>query len=520
MSGALHLRAYQQDALGAVLGAHDRGVRSALLVMPTGSGKTVVFAHAILNLLRPGERALVLAHRDELITQAVGKLRDVLGDALPIGVVKAGSDETDTPIVVASVQTLSRPARLERLGDDFAVVIVDEAHHAAAETYRRVLNSLDAPFVLGVTATADRGDGVGLGAIFAEIVYELPMLELIGDGYLVDLRAKQIAVNADFRSLHTRAGDIVDSEAAGMLLAADAPATIARAYRQFVPERKGIVFTPTVVVAHAMAGALRGEGIAAAALDGTTPLPERRDILADLKTGAVQVVVNCGVLTEGFDEPSIDCITIAKPTKSRGHYMQMIGRGTRPYPGKTDCVILDTVGCATRLDLMTAASLFGLSLDALATQSVSEAMAAPAAPELTPPVAGELVAMDVDLFRQRPAHWLPTGTGRFVLPTGDGTLVLRPHHGDGWDVLHVPRQGRPAALATGLSLGYAQGVAEDHARATGGRVLIDRDAPWRTAPSSEKQISFLHGLGVPLGAIRTKGEASDAISAAIAAKAA
>ena len=120
MSGTLHLRPYQEDALVAVLGAHHRGVRSALLVMPTGSGKTIVFVHAILNLLRPGQRALVLAHRDELIGQAVGKLRDVLGDALPIGIVKAERDETDARIIVASVQTLSRPASAVRSLSDVA----------------------------------------------------------------------------------------------------------------------------------------------------------------------------------------------------------------------------------------------------------------------------------------------------------------------------------------------------------------------------------------------------------------
>ncbi|MBA3414034.1 MAG: hypothetical protein H0U10_02270, partial [Chloroflexia bacterium] len=376
------------------------------------------------------------------------------------------------------------------------------------------------PTLIGVTATPDRGDGVGLDGIFGEIVDELPMLDLIRAGHLVDLKADQVALKADFNALHTRAGDFVDSETEGVLLNADAPTHVARAYRHLAPDRKGIVFTPTVAVAEAAAEALRGVGIQAESLSGATPMDERRNILAALKTGAVQAVANCAVLTEGYDDPTVSCIAVMKLTKSRGHFVQMIGRGTRTYPGKTDCHILDTVGCSARHDLMTVASLFGLPSDRLKAKTVGQAIAEEEAgaeePQIVTPH-GRLVAASVNLFRARPASWVPTNTGRFVLPGGDGTFVLRPAFGDAWDVLHVPRGQPPRVLATGLTIGYAQGLAEGKAKEMGAAALIDRAAPWRQAAPSEKQVLTLRRFGVPTSAIRTRGEASDAITAAIAA---
>lgn len=468
-------------------------------------------------------RALILAHRDELIEQARDKVRLVLGDDAEIGIIKAERNEVNAEIVIASVQTLSRQKRLEQLRTDFGVVITDEAHHAPADSYQRIYQHVragepDGPLLIGVTATADRADRRGLAGTFDEISYEIQMLELMKQGYLVDLRGKQVAIEADFNTLHSRAGDIIESEAGELLLAAKAPQQLAMAYQEHAAGRKGIVFTPTVAVAHASAVALNDVGIPAIGLDGTTPRDERRAILTDLKSGAVQVVTNCGVLIEGFDEPSISCIANMRPTKSRALLVQMIGRGTRPYPGKTDCLVLDLVGSVTRHDLMSTAKIFGLPARDLANKTVTEAIAARETPEIPTPAPGRMVAADVDLFRTRPAKWVPTGTGRFVLPTGQGTLVLRPAFGDRWDVLHVPQQGPRETLMTNLPLDYATGFAEDRVKSMGSQALIDRTAPWRLAPPSEKQLHLLHRLGVPLSTIRTRGEASDAITAAFAAE--
>lgn len=523
----LALRPYQREALAALADARERGIRRQLVVMPTGAGKTIVIAELIRQLLAYPEghrrRSLILAHRDELISQAEDKVRLVLGPHVDIGIVKAERNDVDADVVIASVQTLSRQERLEQFERLLGLVVVDEAHHSASPSYQRIFQHVgageaDGPYLVGVTATPNRSDGIELNGTFDEITYDVQMLELMQQGYLVDIRGKQVAIAADFTTLHTRAGDIIDSEAGDLLLAAKAPAQLAQAYRDHASDRKGIVFTPTVAVAYACADALNAVGITAVALDGTTPSHARRRILADLKSGALQVVTNCAVLTEGFDEPSVSCIAMLRPTQSAALFTQMIGRGTRTHPGKTDCLVLDPVGNTTRHDLMSVSSLFGLPAADLSTKTVTEAIAAREAAEIAQAVAGTLVVADVDLFRARPARWVPTSTGRFVLPTGQGTLVLRPTFGDRWDVLHVPHQGPRETLMTNLPLDYATGFAEDHVKALGGQALIDRTARWLQDPPSEKQLRLLHQLGVPFSAIRTKGDASDAIAAAFAAR--
>src|SRR3989441_5368638 len=341
-------RPYQHEAVAAVLAAALRGVQRPLLVLPTGTGTTIVFA---LLVQRRGGRALILAHRDELIQQAVDKLH-LVDPTLPLGVVQAERDELTAPTVVASVQTLSRRPRLTWLVPDFHTIVIDEAHHAPAPSYRRILEYCrawrpDGPLVVGVTATPARGDRQSLRQVFDGIVYQKTLVEMMQAGYLVDLRAIQVLLQADFDALRTRHGDFVEAELATLLLEANAPAQGLAAFQAHAADRKALLFTPTVALAYAMAATFRAAGIPAEALDGTTPVPTRRAILQRLHSGTTRAVANCAVLTEGFDEPSIDCIIVARPTQSLPLYQQMLGRGTRIYPGKTDCLILDVVGVST-----------------------------------------------------------------------------------------------------------------------------------------------------------------------------
>jgi ATP-dependent helicase IRC3 len=311
------------------------GITRPLVALPTGTGKTVVFSHLIDQ--RPG-RALVLAHRDELIRQAVDKLLMINPD-FHIGVVKAEENQIAAPVVVGSVQTLARSNRLEQLSTHFNTVIVDEAHHVVADSYQRILEhvgsfALDGPVTIGFTATPERADKVGLGKVWERIVYQKTLLEMITQGYLCDVRAVRVSVQVNLDQVHTRAGDFVESELESVLLSADAPEHVVAAYKKHALGRTALVFTPTVRMAYRVAEAFWNAGVAADALDGTMPLDERRGILNRLHTGETKVVANCAVLTEGFDEPSIDCIIIARPTKSKPLYIQMVGRGTRLYPGK------------------------------------------------------------------------------------------------------------------------------------------------------------------------------------------
>ena len=510
----LRLRPYQEEAVAAIEGAARRGVRCPLLVLPTGTGKTIVFVELIR---RRGGRALVLAHRDELIQQAKDKL--LLTDPqAQIGIVKAGEDDHAAPFVVASVQTLSRPSRLARLNPDFATIVVDEAHHATAPTYQRILQHLGAftdggPLCLGVTATAERSDGTPLGDVWEEIVYERDVLEMIGQGYLADLRAVQVQLDADFSSLHSRLGDFIGKEVEELLLDASAPLHAVAAYHEHAPGRKALLFTPTVVVAHAMAEAFSEAGVAAEALDASTPIDERRDMLARFRVGETRVLANCAVLTEGFDEPSADCIIVARPTKSRPLYVQMIGRGTRIHPGKEDCLILDLVGASTRHDLMTCAGLFDLAPDALEDRPASIVTAEKREREEQEATAGQLVAHTVDLFSRRPMHWV-RDADRYILSTGDGFITLV-QEGARWSVRYLGGEAREE-LASGLDLGYAQGVAEDYARKQGAATLVNPRASWRALPPTPKQLTALRRWRIKRSRSLTRGEASDLLTAAIA----
>ncbi len=312
-------------------------------------------------------------------------------------------------------------------------VVAHNCHHATAVTYRRILEHLGAfaadgsgPLVLGVTATPERADKIGLGHVFEEIVYERGLVEMIAASYLCDLRGQVVGTDADLGRLRVAHGDFVDAEVAAELERSGALDQIAGAYAKYAADRNGLAFLPTVATAHELAGLLCGRGIAAEALDGTTPTETRRAILGRLHAGTTQVVANCGVLLEGFDEPSVSCILMARPTRSRPLYIQAVGRGTRTHPGKTDCLILDLAGVTERHDLTTLADLAGLEPAALDGKTLTEAIAEAratgnqAALELRlPTTTGEIA-----LFRST-MRWLPVGgePGGFVLPCDrDATL--------------------------------------------------------------------------------------------------
>ena len=295
------LRQYQGDAIKAVEQAESRGIRRQLAVLPTGTGKTIMLAEVIR---RRSGRALVLAHRDELIGQAVAKIRLVHPRA-DIGVVKAARDETGAQVVVACRQTLSRPHRLARLIPDLlTTVVVDEAHHATANSYRRILEHCgsfrdDGPLTLGVTATPERADGTPLGDVWQEIVYRGDLLEMIQNGYLADLRAIRIHLETDLDRVHTRAGDLKVDELDDALRQANAPEHAVAAYREHAAGRTALVFTASVLAAHEMAEAFSAAGVTAEPLSGETDPEQRRAMLRRFHAGSTRVITNCAVLTEG-----------------------------------------------------------------------------------------------------------------------------------------------------------------------------------------------------------------------------
>ena len=512
----LSLRDYQREALAAIHDRASKGITRQLVVLPTGSGKTVCFAHLIAQAVATEQRALVLVHRDELLTQAAEKIQ-LVAPGIDLGIVKAERREVDRSVVVASIQSL-RPARLAELGS-FGLVIVDEAHHSAAASYKRILTALSCfedggPLTLGFTATPDRGDGRGLNAIYQEIVYSKGLVEMISAGFLSDLRGKRIELEADFNTLNVTAGDFDDADSARMLMAADAPGVVARAYQEHAAGRKGLVFTPTIAVAEETAAALTTRGIPAEALSGQTPIADRRAALKRFRKGTTTVICNAALLIEGFDESSVDCVVVARPTRSRPLYVQMVGRATRLHPGKQDGLILDLVGATEQHDLCTLAGLAGVEPREVKEKGVAEVLAEAKrhdAPEGT--WAADLVAREIELFTRREMHWVHSGDGRYSISTGTGVVVLNPTDDGGWNVEHRTPAG-PRVVARNLSLGYAQGTGEDIVRKEGGIWLARSDAAWRSRPASGKQRACLKALGIKPTRAMTSGEASDLISAA------
>jgi superfamily II DNA or RNA helicase len=506
---ALVLRPYQREAVDAVQSALERGVQRPLVVLPTGTGKTACFSALIA---RRGGSALVLAHCDELLRQAAEKI--AIADptlALGVGFVAAGRDDVNAPVVVGSVQTLARANRLARLPRRFDTVVVDEAHHASAKSYRRILEHLHpTPLILGVTATPARSDDNQLGDVWQEIVYQRGIAEMIRAGYLADVRGVRVGLEQVKLDQVEQAGGDFDPEALGRALEqASAPAHVLAAYRQHATGRKALVFAPTVALAHQMAAVFREAGISAEALDGKTPPEERRGILDRVHTGATRVCTNVGVLSEGVDVPSVDAVIMATPTRSQIKYAQAIGRGLRTFPDKEDCLVIDVVGVTERLDLQTLPKLFNLSKVPALEVTVTEALerealdreelerrqalerqntdtAAGSGAEKAPD--GELRSRPVGMFaaRRRAARrlrWLRHRECWLVSLGSVGTLALVPD-GQRWRVLRL-LAGKHEQLAGGVDLGYAHRSAASWPTPAS-RLLYGRKTGFRVA-NTERQ---------------------------------
>lgn len=349
------LRPYQQIAVGAVH-ADLEVYRSTLLVLATGTGKTFTAASILTERARLG-RILWIAHRTELIKQAAA---DLERGGLTAEIEQADQWATvhslfgGAQCVVASVQTL-QGSRMRRFKPDaFATIVIDEAHHAPAKSYREILAYFASAKVIGLTATPDRGDGVGLGAIFESVAYEYGIREAITEGFLCPIVQKRVeCADLDLSDIKTVAGDLAQGELERALSTDAVLHQVAGPLVKEAGNRSTIVFTAGVEQAHALVDVMAGYTRArCAAIDGKTPDELRARYLAAFAAGELQFLFNCAVLTEGFDAPRTSCVAVARPTKSRALYTQCIGRGTRLFPGKQDCLVLDFVGNAGRHQLV------------------------------------------------------------------------------------------------------------------------------------------------------------------------
>lgn len=346
-SRAPQLRHYQHAAIAAARGQlHVH--RSTLIVAATGTGKTVTFAELARAEVSRGGKVLILVHRDELIRQA-GKKCEAVG-LWPE--VEKGKQRANTlsKLVLASVQSM-RGERLKRwIRSHFTLIIVDEAHHATATGYRGVFDHFDAAKIVGVTATPDRTDGVGLGEIFATTAYRYEIRQAIDEGFLVPITARRVVVDSiDLSTVATRAGDFAQDQLAVVMGEERALRGVIVPLLELAADRQTICFCVDVAHAHAVAAMLnKYRPGCARAVSGKTDDDEREQMLADHAAGKFQFLTNCDVLVEGYDSPTVSCIAMIRPTKSRSRFVQCGGRGLRPAPGKVDCLILDFTGAASK----------------------------------------------------------------------------------------------------------------------------------------------------------------------------
>lgn len=537
----MQLRPYQQEAVAAVL--RDWQTHPDVLgVAATGAGKTQVFL-AILQWVHQQAaapaRSLIIAHRQELIDQPIERAAGWPGWAIPMGVCMGERDVCDRPITVATVQTLSSERRLAGLlkYGPIDYLVTDEAHHVNASSYLKLVERLRQvnPHMrhLGVTATPFRADGDGLARVYEHVSFHISIADLVKLHYLSQPRWLGIATGISLKGVESRAGDFVQSQLAARFDTPEGRRIITQAYGEYAAGRRAIAFTASVAGAHDLAAAFNAQGVTAAAVDGTMDKAERRRIIDRYRAGAIAVLANCQVLTEGFDAPGTSCVLMCRPTRSDSLYVQMIGRGLRPaggdplrpgmaLPGE-DCLILDFQPEDGR-NIVMAGDVLGLPLaQRKAARDLMKERAEPGEVQLGFTFDGErfdaggtpleIIARQLDYLQaspfvwERKDGWLTLGLGE-ASDGRDRILVITPPDESGQMALHGlwrekaagydgrPRWGpwRSAVLKTSGSLEELGAEGERRAAKYGQGVLTSKGRQWRTQPATDGQIAYLRRL--------------------------
>lgn len=540
MKTAFQPRPYQDEGVTAVLDAFERDVRHPAVVWPTGAGKTVGFAtlgKLWLAKRGHGSRMLVVAHRRELISQAVAKCRKAM-PGVPVGVVMGSLNQTNATVVVASVATLRSEMRRKMIGD-VGLIVIDECHHATASTYGAVIAHWPNARVVGFTATMVRSDKSALGDVWAEVVHSVSIAEMIRGGWLVrpiGIRVKVDSLN--MTGVKVRGGDYQASDLGEALEQSLAPEAIAKAIMEHAADRPTLCFTPTVHSAEVVKAALIDAGLTAEVVSGKTPDKVRDARIEAYRARKTQVLVNCGVFTEGTDLPLTGCVVIARQTKSVGLFIQMAGRGLRideDDPNKTDCILLIVVPLKG-MSLATPIVLFGDDVEAAHELADLDDFDDPAepdgdqfldlldedgAPDFPGPaepdgVDGPLIYQHIDLFAASPMAWHRTHGGVPFLQAGKRYITLLPTPGiDGWwDILIVDqtRLGTGVWVTRGVtSQSEAMRLAEQQVTAAE-RNTAERQRGTRYRVPSRAQVRLADRLGLGLSPKASHGEVSDALT--------
>lgn len=498
----LSARGYQQQVIDGALALWRGGLRRIAAVLATGAGKTVIFALIAKRIRQAGRPVLVIAHRKELIDQAIGKLHDVDPEAR-VGRLQGTVKQYMAEIVVGSIQTASTPTTLALLKTRrWGLIVIDETHHAAAGSYLRLLRELGAydgdengPLVLGVTATLGRTDGLALGDVFEQVVDPtIGLVDLIRhpEGpYLVPPRGIRVRIEGlNLDKVRRVAGDFNAGHLGAAMTASMAPQRIVDAWSEHAKGRPTVGFLPTVAVSIETAQAFNDAGFVAVHLDGTTPARDRDAALTRFRAGQVDVLTNVALFDEGTDLPSIACVILGAPTSSTGRYQQRVGRGLRLHPGKTDCIILDVCGVTSKHKLATMASLAGADApvdipdDLLMYEddlAEAEAVEADDGGEAEQPEYqdGMLAHELIDLFGQSHSAWLRTAGGRWFLTAGQQGFVYLDSRGDDrYDLRWAVSLTEHGLIQGDMEIGYAMAAGDEYVAA---RPIwqAERTAPWR-----------------------------------------
>jgi superfamily II DNA or RNA helicase len=535
----MELRPYQRECLKTLRSRYLEGRRRVLVCLPTGTGKTVIFAH-FPRFFSMKRRLLILAHREELLEQAAQKFQAV-DPSLRVGIEQGGRRAGDASVVVASVPSLRGP-RLEALAtDEFFLVVVDEAHHAVAPTYRTIFDHLGLfepgtrKMLVGFTATPRRGDRQSLGDVFEEIAFSQSLEEMIARGFLCRIAGWRVRSAVDLDGVKVRHGDFMESQLAHAVNTPERNALVVSSYMKLAAGRPCVAFCADVAHAQTLARAFSHAGFTAESLSGETPRDRRREILARFRAGEVRVVTNCMVLTEGFDEPSVSCVLMARPTQSLLLYAQMVGRGTRLSTGKSELLVIDVADNTQKHSLAGLHLLFDLPLgldlrggDAFAISKrlrhLARAMPWIDLSRIRRPEELDVIAERIDLIRLDPPNeiasltafaWVGTPSGGYRLPIpGGNEILVQPTALGGFEVLLRAGRAPVAAVARGGELAHAIHLADDLVRRKfpDARKVLERSAAWRERPATEKQLALLQRRKLPVLEKLNRGQAAALIA--------
>lgn len=543
MLTALPLYPHQAEALDALTGKERE-----LISFPTGGGKGVMIAHQALRAVtaNPGERVLVGVHTEELVHQLYKTIRAVC-PTLDVGIVKADEhDDVGSQVIVFSVQTARNKARRDRIRQ-VGTLIWDEAHHAVSPTYLAIAADFAAPRTVGFTATPERGDGKSLYPVWERVAYSRDVSWMVRHKWLIRPRGRAIEVpDLDLSTVKRSGGDYRDGALGEAMADSLAPGIVAKAWLEHAADRRTIAFFPTVASCYLFAEAFALEGVDARVVHGGLKPAERRRILADHRAGVFPVLINCMVLTEGYDDPAIRCVLMGRPTRSRPLHMQIVGRGLRVDPAlpweSQDCLLLYVVGNTPIPELRTMADLSDRAIQMREDRTLTELEDEFDAGEgvgLDAPVYydGEVATRDFDpLARKSSRVWIKTKDGSYFVPAGKrGYVFICEYPEPGlWSVAWcgtyastrmvagedgvprlVPSGGRSVGMTghRGLPLDQAMVWAEDLAVDMGldTMVLANKRAPWRRRPPSESAVTLARANGIEPEEKENAGKLSDRI---------